>query len=139
MENGEQVTTSIAAELEIPDGPREREREAARAPARFAFWAYQTERALAALRLAERRVEEAEAVEYQMARSWIAEHTTVEVPTEANVRTRMLLVQSGPLKTLKDSLAEAQVRYGVLRALRDASEHRSHALRRLTAQHNESG
>lgn len=138
LESGETVTVKMAGELDVPDDPRLIMREAKRAPARLAFWSYQTERALARLRAKEREHGKAEGEAYVKCRGYV-QGTIVDIATEPNVRAHLSAFETHELKTAKDDLAAAQIQYGVLRALRDASEHRSHLLRRLIAHEFETG
>ncbi len=50
LEDGTTHDFDLDREIEIPDDPREVWRQLVKAPARFAFWAYQTERALKSVR-----------------------------------------------------------------------------------------
>lgn len=137
LDNGERTTLKIADELAVPDDPVELMREAKRAPARMAFWAYQMERALATLRAKERSFAKCEGMEYMIARTYIQDHTEVEIATEGNIRSRVS--QSPTWNAEKEEVERAQRSYGVLRAVREALEHRSHLLRRLIAHDIEVG
>jgi hypothetical protein len=139
LENGETVYIRIADELSVSDDPQVRYREALKAHARFAFWSYQAARALATLRRRESEMAAAEGADYLLYRTYIQEHTDVEMATEGNIRARMNALPSAETKTAKAALAEAQQSYGVLCAMRDASEHRSNTLRRAIAHENEAG
>lgn len=137
LENGKVATLRIKDELLIPDDPVALLREAKQAPARLAFWSYQAERALSQLRTFERQCASAAGHEYHLQRTFIVEHTDAEMPTEGNIRARM--DNSPELNVQKERVETAQRRYGVLRAVRDALEHRSHLLRKLISREFEAG
>lgn len=133
LESGEDVRLNIARETRIPADP-DRLKEAARtAPARLAFWAYQSERALAALRKTEREAARIEGYHYQVYRKLYEEHENVD-PTEAMLRAAV--DQDPKVRAARIALSSRKTEYGTLRAVRDAVEHRSWMLRTLL-QHRE--
>lgn len=133
LEDGNTYVFRMADEVPpIPEDPRELLSELRKSASRLAFWAWQEQRALGQLRQVERTLAEREGIEYRTVRRLLSEHGDMEMPTEGNIRA--MLAFAPALKTEKDLLAEAQRRYGQVRALREALEHRSHSLRRLVNQ-----
>lgn len=130
LESGETLRVRMSDELAIPDDPDERVSEAQRAPARLAFWMYQAERVLHILRGAERELARIEGLLYKRIRTDIDEHTT-DMPTEGNIHAQ--LAYHPDLIPEKEHVDRLRKRYGVLRSLRDALEHRAYVLRRLIA------
>jgi len=130
LEDGRTVKARMADELAISDDPDILRKQARTAPARLAFWSYQTERALHALRVGERVVATQEGEAYVLQRRYIDEHTT-DVPTEANIRARLDILPE--LNSEKERLDRLRRQYAVLRSLRDALDHRARILQRLLA------
>lgn len=132
LESGRTRTFRIADEITpIPDDRTLLPKEAERVTARLAFWLYQAERAKAAARKAEEVQEEKWAHEYQMQRTHIQRGLVdgVEIATEANIRSRVAL--DGQVKLENQRVRDAWRRYGALRSLATALEHRSHLIRTL--------
>lgn len=128
LENGQVRRFNLAAELPpIPDAPRDVVREAERTVNRLAFWGYQAERAKSAAVRAEAEAEKLWADEYQLQRRHIQEFGEVEIATENNIKSRVLL--DGKLEQPNSRVRSAWRRYGALRSLTVALEHRSHLLR----------
>ena len=128
MENGEEVRLNIARETRIPTDP-DRMIEAARtAPARLAFWAYQSERALGALRAAERECLRVEGYHYQLYRKMFEEVQNI-TPTEGMIRASV--DQDPAVRKVRIALNARKSEYGTLKAVRDATEHRAWLLRAL--------
>lgn len=126
LENGERVRFNIAREVAIPDDDLLVD-GARKAAARFAFWAYQTERALAKLRTAERLLAEEEAVMYRIVREQF--HKDGLETTEPRIRA---VVNGQPtVKTRQCKLNDLRRQHGMLRAVKDAVEHRTWTIRSL--------
>jgi hypothetical protein len=130
LENGTTRRFNIAAELSpLPTSPAELVREAENTIARLAFWGYQAERAKSAAIRAEAMADKAWAVEYGRQRRHIQENTDVEIATENNIKHR--IVDDGRLEIPNSHVRGAWKRYGALRSLTTALEHRSHLIRLL--------
>ena len=130
LENGTVRRFDVAAELPpLPDAPRDLVREAERTINRLAFWGYQAERAKAAAVRQESVADKAWAQEYQTQRRHIQELTEAEIATENNIKSRVLL--DGQLEEQNSRVRAAWQRYGALRSLTTALEHRSHLIRLL--------
>lgn len=132
LENGEAVKLKVEREVRIPTDPDRLIEAARKAPARLAFWAYQSERALAALRKQERETARVEGFTYQVYRKVYEEDG--QEPTEAMIRAAV--DQDPKVRTARIALSSRKTEYGTLRAVRDAVEHRSWMLRSLL-QHRE--
>lgn len=132
LESGATVTVRPQAELAISDDPEEQARQLESAPARYAFIAYQEERALHAVRLLEAALKDVRSQQYLLQRKYIDEHTS-DVVTEPHVAAR---VDAAPdVIEAEKALALGRKRYGVLRALRQGLDHRVRSLQRLVAHH----
>jgi hypothetical protein len=131
LENGTTAHFKLSDELSIPTDPILIHKEALRAPARFAFWAYQTERALAEVRKQERCLTEEEGKMNLGYRKWIKDDTD-DMPTEAMVKARV--DSDREINSMKIHLNAARKQYSLLRATRDSVDHRVYVLRALVAQ-----
>lgn len=130
LENGTVRRFDVAAELPpLPDSPRELAREAERTINRLAFWGYQAERAKAAAVRQESVAEKAWADEYRIQRTHI-QRNEVEIATENNIKARIAL-ESREVEEQNSRVRAAWQRYGALRSLTTALEHRSHLIRLL--------
>lgn len=127
LENGEEVEFSIEREVRIPRSEKLLLEAARTAPSRFAFWAYQAERALHELRKSERECARVEGYNYHVYRKVRSEEG--ETPTEPMIRAD--IDQDSRVKSVRIALSARKREYGVLRAMRDAMEHRSWTLRAL--------
>lgn len=134
LENGEYVSFSMDEELRIPTDPLEVLKEARKAPARLAFFAYQAERQLSNVRKLEIDVAEEEGFCDLVTRKWYDEHTSEEY-TETMVRSRVAIDKK--IKSSKMTLNSARMRYSILRALRDSLEHRLYVLRKIVGQESD--
>jgi hypothetical protein len=133
LESGESVQFDLSEELDIPTDPTELRDEAERSSARTAFWAYQTERALRKVREAEAAQEQLEGERYISVRDHLMTHPDWKVskPTESMIRS--LLSQQGSVGDAKENLLQLRETYGILRAIKEACEHRCFLLRKLIA------
>ena len=130
LEGGEDVEFDLAEELHVPTDPDLVLAELRAIPARLAFWAYQTERALGVVRNVEHELGKVESENDLIFRKWYDEETD-ETYTEAMIRARVSLDEK--VKHLRVKLNGARKNYGILRSARDAMEHRSFVLRRIVA------
>lgn len=133
LENGERVRLDIEREVRIPIDPDKLYEAARTSPARLAFWAYQTERALRSLRIAERECARAEGYWYQVYRRVYEKEECVD-PTEAMLRAS--LDQDRNVKEKRIAVSSRKTEYGTVRAVRDAIEQRTWMLRAML-QHRE--
>lgn len=129
LENGKKQKFNIASELAVSDDVDELYRQASTAHSRYAFWAYQSERALTRLRVAE------------------AEHATCcgkmrygygrRLKDEDQFTSALTIegaVDSDPkVISQKNRLIELRSDWTILRSVADALDHRTHLLRRLIA------
>lgn len=127
LENGEKVRFNIARETAIPSDDTLL-RTAKRAAARLAFWAYQTERALARVREHERVLAQVEGRAYQYFRIYYTDHEGVDV-TEAMLRAA--IDQDPKVRAARISLNVRRNEHGLLRAVREAVDHRAWMVRAL--------
>lgn len=129
MENGKVHRFELAAELPpLPSTPVELIREAERTISRLAFWGYQTERAKAAAVRAEAEAEKEWAKEYRIQRERIQKFMEdAELATENNIKS--LVVLEKQMEPHNSRVRAAWQRYGALRSLTTALEHRSHLVR----------
>jgi hypothetical protein len=128
LENGERASFNLSEELAIPRDPRELFEAGRQSPAKLAFWNYQTERALHALRKAEAKLASAEGREYLIWRTFY-EQEQGSVPTEATIRSH--LSRDTKLHGFQVALRARKKEYGALRAVRDAMDHRDSMVRTL--------
>jgi len=133
LESGEKVTLKVRSEVRIPTDPIRMREAAIKAPAKLAFWAYQTELALSRVRKAELELARVEGREYQVFRAYYNEEGVfvTEPLLKASVD------QSPKVRAARLALNGRRREYGALRAVRDAVEHRTWTLRTLL-QHPES-
>lgn len=134
LESGQEVELSLSAELAIPDGPDELVNAARHGAERYAFWAYQYERALGRLRAEESKLVTVEGTWGQIWRKNIMENTEWDVTEKA--------VEEG--KGIQPEVRDARITVnavrkeaGILRAVKDAMNHRCFALDRLVARQAE--
>jgi hypothetical protein len=134
LESGEEVLFNLDDELAIPHDPEAIMDEAERAPAKTAFWAYQMERALREVRDRENDLEILEGEKYVSVRDHLMTHPDWRVvkPTDALIRS--VLAQQDSVGDLREKLSALRESYGILRAVKDACEHRCFLLRKLIAQ-----
>lgn len=128
LENKEEITLDLAAELEIPTDPKAMIEAAHKAPAQVAFWNYQTERALARLRKAEAALAKEEGTQLLVYRQWYLTEEC-EMPTGATLRAR--LDTDTKCRRFRVALMARKTEHGHLRAVRDAVDHRAWMLRTL--------
>lgn len=132
LEDGSSHTFRWAVEVGIPDDTLRQTRDYLRGPAQFAFWAYQTERALREVREKEKELASKEGEMNLVYRRWYVERT--EEYTEGQIRSRV--DTDATVADYRDRLNSARAMYGTLRALRDAVESRVHVLRQLVQSHH---
>jgi hypothetical protein len=130
LESGEQVTLHPDNELKIPTDPILIKKEALRAPAQLAFWAYQTERALKEVRNTEYELAKKEGDMSLVYRQWYLKEKATY--TEDMIRSRLSV--DAEVDALRKQLLVARDLYGVIRATRDSVEHRVYVLRKIIGQ-----
>lgn len=126
LEDGTKARFNIAREIAIPSDDT-LVRTAKRAPARFAFWAYQTERALARVRSEERKLAQVEGRTYEaFRRLFVEDGLDITEP-----RLRAGVDQDPVVRAARCKLNDLRRQHGLLRAVRDAVEHRTWTVRAL--------
>lgn len=128
LEGGVKATLYPEVETAIPSEPLAQIKALMKAPAQLAFWGYQTERASKAMRDAERSLSRVEGEKSLVYRKWYQDHLETKY-TEDMIRSRLAMDDDVDQEKIK--LNEARDLYGILRATRDAVEHRVYALRKL--------
>jgi len=128
MEDGSEHTFKWSTEVQIPDDSIAQRREYQRSPAQYAFWSYQTERALREVRELEKALLHLEGETNLVYRRWYVEEKKEDY-TEGQIRSRV--DTDARVGEQRDLLNSARGMYGSLRALRDAIESRGHVLRQL--------
>ena len=128
LENGQQVSFSIAKELALPDDPDGLLYAAQHAHDRYAFWAYQTERALKKLRAEELKCEDVEGSYGMHYRKWLLDQPEYN-QTEGAVKN--CLDMNNEVKHARAKANAARYTYGVLRSMRDSMYHRCFTVNRL--------
>jgi hypothetical protein len=124
LESGKRAKFSVEKEVGLPTDEESLREAARRLPAQYAFWAYQTERALQAVRRLERELQSNEGDKYFGWRLRLHKDEVVDLPIE-RVTDKVLqaaVALDEELKGQRDTLDEARYQYGVLRAIRDAVE-----------------
>lgn len=134
LESGKMITFVVDDEMGVPEDLEAQRTATRKAHARYAFWAYQTERALHFVRKLEKELRETEGHADLVYRKWYDEETDEEY-TEGMVRARVSTDVT--VTTASAKLNSARRQYGLLRCVRDAMEHRCYILRRLLAQEAE--
>jgi hypothetical protein len=130
LENGQIVALSVAKELRIPDGPTAIIEEEKKAAARYAFWAYQTEIQMGRVRALQRQLEMKEGQGDITYRKYITLECEWD-PTEASVSAYKDVDPT--IGGMRAALNRARKEYGILRAMKEAQNHRCFALGRLVA------
>lgn len=135
LENGEKVDFDLATELRIPDDLDDLRAAARKAPAQLAFWSYQAERALDKVRRQETETLKCEGIDYLAARRYYQDEVGIE-PTHRIVQSNL---DSGCPKTRRAriALADARKQYGLVRAVRDAVDHRVSMIRALVLKYEQ--
>lgn len=129
LESGKVAKLSIANELAISDDPDELFEQALSAHSRYAFWAYQAERAMAQLRQAE-----ADFAKLEGDRRYRYEKVARDEDRYTSAATIGGLVAGDPkLEKQRKGLIELRTHWTIMRAVADALDHRTHLLRRLIA------
>lgn len=130
LESGAEVTFTLADETTIPTDVTvaDLRRLDAASPGRLAFWGYQVARQRRAVRVAQRRLLEAEAAGDLVARKYVSECTDTQV-TERAVRSHADLQPE--VKAARLVFDEATYVLDVLDAVREAVRTRSFVLGRL--------
>ena len=129
LEGGKVAKLSVADELAVSDDPEELYHQALTAHSRYAFWAYQAERALAQLRAAE-----AEFAKEEGNKRYGYSRAAKEQDRYTASATIDGLVASDPkLEKLRKGLIDLRTHWTILRSVADALDHRAHLLRRLIA------
>lgn len=136
LENGQTQSFNIAVELEVPGDPIDLVESARQSHARFAFWAYQTARAMGALRRCERELQRLEGETYLLARGHY-ESIRPAIPRVETAQVRSVVDADESVNQKRDEVDKLREQWSMLGAVRDAMEHRTHLLRRLLAQDQE--
>lgn len=131
LENGQEHVFNRKEELSTPDGRLETLRAAREAPGRYAFWAYQADRALNAVRRLEIDLSRIEGETYLVHRKFLQDHTDEDYISDHMIRSHAAIDQK--VTTAKIKLNRARKQYNLLRSMRIALEHRCYFLRRLIA------
>lgn len=129
LEDGRKATFHIADELAIPADPDALRIEATRAPARYAFWSYQTERALSAVRKQEKRLAETEAEAHLLWTTYYRDHTAETYISNDTVRSHV--AKESDVMSARIRLNSLRREYGMLRAVRDSLDHRTRMIHKL--------
>jgi len=127
-DNGSEAEHNLTSVLHIPTAPDDVLKSAREAPALIAYWGYYTERALGVVREQERQVA---AVEGEMAfafRNDGMNHIDFSI-TESAVRE--FVDQNAIVRKARETLDNLRREYGIVRAIRDAVEHKSFVLRKM--------
>jgi len=133
LENGEQATFDIAAEVAVPDVELgELRRLEHGSPARYAFWSYQAARQRFEVRKLRRALTQAEANADVVCRRYIKEDTDFEV-TERGVRSWVELDKD--VQSALRQLNEAELALDIIDAVREAVRARTFTLGRLLNTH----
>lgn len=128
LENNQTVTFDVANEVAIPESFDAIYRAAINASAKYAFWAYQTERSLARVRLAEIELSQLEGEVYSTVRQAVAGKQFVESKViQSVVDTNDDVIAS------RKALNDLRFTYGTLRSVRDAIANRTQLLNTLVA------
>ncbi len=129
LESGRKATFSIADELAVAGDPDDLLAQANTAHARFAFWAYQAERALSSLRTAETRFASVEGT-----RRFAYSKTIKDDDRYASSAViEGMLASDQEIQKGREDLNSLRAHWNILRAVASALEHRTHLLRRLLA------
>lgn len=129
MENGKILMFNIHEELFIPvdaDGIR---KEASLAPSRYAFWAYQVERAFHRLREVEDEVRRSEGRTDLIYRKGL----TFEFGEYREGEVKSFVSVDGTLMKARRKLAGMKEHVGILQAVKEAHDHRCKILTRLVS------
>jgi len=132
LENKQAVTLDIAEELAIPDDPDALLRAARRAHDRYAFWAYQTERARAHVDAMEVRYQDVLGEYSVRYRSSLIDDPRYNV-TEGLVKAVTSI--DPQVRTALVRLNGAKKRHGLLRSIKEAMHHRCFMMSRLVARY----
>ncbi len=130
LESHQKVSLNVASELYIPDGPVGIIKAEQRSAACYAFWAYQAEVQMGRVRALQRKLEMKEGQGDVTFRKYILLECEWDI-TEAAVSG---LKDIDPtIGSLRVALNGARKEYGILRAMKEAMNHRCFALGRLVA------
>ncbi len=129
LENGSVVTFNMEDELCVPDGPIALEVAARRSPSRYAFWAYQTERALAEVRKQEIKLAHVTGEEWLVHKEYYRTETDDRYIAKETLQAHVDI--STKVRSEQVRLDGLRKQYGILRSLRDALERRDFTLRKL--------
>jgi hypothetical protein len=128
LENGRKCAFSMAEELKFPTDPDDLRQAAIQAPSQLAFWNYQLERSLHALRVQGGQTKKVESEWYIRYRKFRNEKTD-GFTTEAQLRADLDL--DNDVMVARSRLHATKLQHGLCRAMRDSVEHRVYLLRRL--------
>jgi len=129
LENERIITVNVEEELCVPDGPIALEHEARRSPARFAFWAYQTERSLAQVRAEEVKLA------HQTGETWLTHKEYYRTETDERYIAKETLQAhvdiSTEVRSIQIKVDALRKQHGILRAIRDSVGNRDFVIRKL--------
>jgi hypothetical protein len=135
LESGKIVRLDVEEELCVPDGPIALEHAARRSPARFAFWAYQTERALGQVRAEEIKLA------HKTGEVWLAHKEYYRKETDDRFIAKETLQShvdiSTEVRSLQIRVDKLRKQHGILRAIRDAVGYRDFVIRKLLGRETE--
>lgn len=137
LETGHKAHFNPDVELNIPDDPKEIEREALRAPKRLAFWRHQEARALRRARDADHNVDLAKASNFLYLRDDARERGVSVTDSYLRYAVEMAEESEGTsvFAQRQDALTKWEA-YNIVRALADALDHRLYILRTLLRRDN---
>lgn len=133
LESGREETFAFLEEVggyhpDYPEKPGDLADMTHRAIARYGFWAYQCERALARVRELEGAVDGVRAVHHEPIRQHFRDHGDAYISKE---RVQAAVSVAEQVVDVEERLNSARKQYGLLRTVRDATEHRCYLLRAL--------
>lgn len=129
LESGRKATFSIESELAVSGDPDDIYAQAQIAHSRFAFWAYQAERALSALRTAETAFAAIEGTR----RFAYAKTIKDEDRYASSAVIEGMLASDPEVQKGREGLNSLREHWNILRSVAAALDHRTHLLRRLLA------
>ena len=132
LENGQHVKFSVAKELSLPDDPDGLLHAARHAHERYAFWAYQTERALKKVRAEELKCDDTDGHFGMHYRRYLLESHEFNVTETAVSDCKSM---NKDVKSARAQANAARHTYGVFRSMRDAMRHRCFIVTRLVGRY----
>ena len=132
MENGEQLTFSMADETEVPEDLDQCFKYYQKAAAQQAFWQYQTERMLHTVRFFETGLAKAEGDASVRLRDKLQDERPDELIAESAVNHAAACHPE--IVKLKNSLNQLRLTYGLVKSVSDAVRRRSEVLKTCVEQ-----